>query len=117
MEHLVFSNGVELLTFFPEKLMYATSDGHYTKFYFNNKLSQFFPVGIGEVVDIIGKQLPKTCENFIRVGRTLIVNKEYIYRIVVAKNTLELVNGENLITLTPSIDALKQLKRYLENRP
>ena len=65
---------------------------------------------------IFGNSVDLTGPNFIRIGKSLIINRTYIYYINIPKLQLILSDGANSQhTLTASREALKQLKDLIDN--
>ena len=66
---------------------------------------------------LIEEQLGKEAETFIRIGKQLIVNRAYIFKVNPQKQQLIMSNMEvnQAIELQASKEALKQLKVYLES--
>ena len=62
--------------------------------------------------------LSKDAETFIRIGKQLIINREYIFKINVNKQTLIMADMalHHVFSLTASKEALRQLKTYMESR-
>jgi len=70
---------------------------------------------LGELERMISDQLGARGRVFIRIGRSLIINRNYIYHIDISKQKLTL--SDCLIinhTVSASVAALKQLKELLE---
>lgn len=64
---------------------------------------------------MIASQLGVEGNIFIRIGKSLIINRSYIYYINVPKQKLVLSDVETVNhTVTASREALKQLKEFLE---
>ena len=71
---------------------------------------------LGQIERMIAEQLPELSHNFVRIGKSLIVNLHYVYYIQVPKQQLILVdNQQNRYTLSASKEALKALKELIEN--
>ena len=70
---------------------------------------------LGQIEKLISSQLGSEGSIFIRIGKSLIINRSYIYYINIPKQKLILsdVNTFNH-TVTASKEALKQLKELLE---
>lgn len=70
---------------------------------------------LGQIEKLISFQLGSEGAVFIRIGKSLIINRSYIYYINIPKQKLILsdVNTFNH-TVTASKEALKQLKELLE---
>lgn len=70
---------------------------------------------LGQVEKIISSQLGSEGNNFIRIGKSLIINRSYIYYINVPKQKLTLSDTSTFShSVTASKEALKQLKELLE---
>ena len=67
---------------------------------------------------LMEEQLGKEAMTFIRLGKQLIVNREYIFKINPQKQQLIMSNDKvnQAIMLSASKEALKQLKAYLESK-
>jgi len=66
---------------------------------------------------LIEEQLGKEAETFIRIGKQLIVNRAYIFKINVNRQQLIMsdMSLRETFTLSASKEALNQLKAYLES--
>jgi DNA-binding LytR/AlgR family response regulator len=68
--------------------------------------------------ELIEKQLGKEAETFIRIGKQLIINRDYIFKINVNSRTLIMSDMalNQAFMLQASKEALKQLKVYMESK-
>ena len=70
---------------------------------------------LGQIEKMIACQLGTEGNIFIRIGKSLIINRSYIYYVNIPKQKLMLSNADTVNhTVTASRDALKQLKELLE---
>lgn len=70
---------------------------------------------LGQIEKMIASQLGSDGNSFIRIGKSLIINRSYIYYINVPKQKLVLSDVTTFShTVTASREALKQLKELLE---
>ena len=70
---------------------------------------------LGQIEKMIASQLGVEGNIFIRIGKSLIINRSYIYYINVPKQKLVLSDVETVNhTVTASREVLKQLKEFLE---
>lgn len=116
MKHIVISKGTELLRVPSDRLMYISSEGNYSNVVTLDGRSQLFCLQLGQIEDIIGDQLGETGGNFLRLGRSLIINTDYIYFIDVAKQQLILSDCKGSChELTASREVLTKLKAYMES--
>jgi DNA-binding LytR/AlgR family response regulator len=63
---------------------------------------------------MIQQQLPEMRSNFIRIGRSLIININHVYHINISRQQLLLKDRDNTYTLSASKEALKALKEFIE---
>jgi len=115
MNHIIISRGTELLRIQADRLMYISSDGNYSHVVTLDGRSQLVCMQLGQIEDIIGDQLGDAGGNFLRLGRGLIINMDYIYLIDVAKQCLVLSDcAGSWHELTASREVLVKLKAYTE---
>ena len=70
---------------------------------------------LGQIEDLIAEQLGDTGGSFLRLGRSLIINTDYIYLVDVAKQQLILSDCKGgWHELTASREVLVKLKAYIE---
>ncbi len=70
---------------------------------------------LGEIESFIRKQFKDESITFLRIGKCLIVNRNFIYSINVSKQKLILSDAEFFShTLSASKESLKQLKDLIE---
>lgn len=71
---------------------------------------------LGLVEELLGKQLNSEAKNFVRIGRSWIVNREKVYKIVPGEGVLMLRDGDSkpFKTTQISVEALKKLKAVIE---
>ena len=115
VKHIVISKGTELLRVPADRLMYISSDGNYSNVVTLDGRTRLVSLQLGQIEDLIGEQMGDGGENFLRLGRSLIINIDYIYFIDVAKQQLVLsdCNG-SWHELTASREVLIKLKAYIE---
>lgn len=114
---LIISNVNELVRVKPERVIYVESDGNYSTMVLHDKTEQTFTMNLAHFQQLIEKQLGKEAMTFIRLGKQLIVNRAYIFKINVNKQQLMMSNSDTNIafTLQASKEALKQLKTLVES--
>ena len=113
---LIISNTTELVRVKPERVVYIESDGNYSTMVLHDKTEHVFSMNLAHCQQLIEKQLGKQAETFIRIGKQLIINREYICKVNVNKQILIMsdIVLNHAFTLSASKEALKQLKLYLE---
>ena len=113
---LIISGVNELVRIKPERVVYVESDGNYSTMVLHDKTEQVFTMNLAHCQQLMEEQLGKEAMTFIRLGKQLIINRAYIFKINVNKQQLIMSNTEvnNAFTLQASKEALKQLKTLIE---
>lgn len=114
---IVISNSNELVRVKPERVVYVESDGNYSTMVLHDKTKHMFTMNLAHCQQLIEKQLGKEAETFIRIGKQLIVNRTYIFKININQQKLIMADMalNEAFTLSASKEALKQLKTYIES--
>lgn len=114
---LIISNANELVRIKPERVIYVLSDGNYSTIVLHDQTKLVFTINLAHCQQLIEEQLGKDAETFIRIGKQLIVNRAYIFKVNPQKQQLIMSNMEvnQAFELQASKEALKQLKVYLES--
>ena len=115
VKHIVISKGTEFLRVPSDRLMYVSSDGNYSNVVTLDGEKRLVSLQLGQIEDLIGDQLGDHGGNFLRLGRSLIINVDYIYFIDIAKQQLILSDcAGSKHDLTASREVLTKLKAYME---
>lgn len=117
MEHtLILSNVNELVRIKPERIVFISSDGNYSTLTLHDRSEQVVTFNLSRMQKLMEEQLHNEASLFIRIGKSLIINRNYIYKINLTKQILVLadMNIDGTFTLSASKEALKQLKTYME---
>ena len=114
---IVISNANELVRVKPERVVYVESDGNYSTMVLHDNTKHVLTMNLAHCQELLERQLGKEADTFIRIGKQLIINRTYIYKINVQKQTLVMSDMvlNQAFTLSASKEALKQLKVYLES--
>lgn len=116
MSTIVISKGTELLRIPQEKLVYISSEGNYSTVVTLDNRRRLVSFQLGQLEDLIGNQLGDDGSQFLRLGRGLIINTEYIYVIDIAKQQLILSDCATCYhELSASREVLIKLKAYIES--
>lgn len=95
--------------------MYVSSDGNYSNVVTLDGEKRLVSFQLGQIEDLIGDQLGDNGGNFLRLGRSLIINVDYIYLIDIARQQLILSDcAGSRHDLTASREVLVKLKAYME---
>lgn len=116
VKNIIISKGTELLRFPPERLVYISSEGNYSNIITLDNRKRLVAFQLGQLEDIIGEQLGDGGSNFLRLGRGLIINIEYVHFIDIAKQELILSDCTGCYhELSASREVLIKLKAYIES--
>ena len=113
MEYLTLTNSNEILRIASEEIAFIKGDGNYSDIYLCNGKSESVTCQLHDLMDKLAKF---TYCPFHRVGKSIIVNKDYIFKVNPGLKKLILASS-NLyddIHITASKEALKDLKDKLE---
>ena len=114
-KHLIISTSVDLVRIAPERIVYLSSDGNYSSLIQTDGEVRMLSYQLGQIEKMISSQLGSDGNIFIRIGRSLIINRSYIYYINIVRQKLTLSDVASFNhTVTASKEALKQLKELLE---
>lgn len=115
---LIISNANELIRIKPERIVYVESDGNYSTMVLHDKTKQIFTMNLAHYQQLMEEQLGKDAMTFIRIGKQLIVNRAYIFKINPNKQQLIMsdIDVNIAFDLQASKEALKQLKALLESQ-
>lgn len=113
---VVISNTNELVRLKPERIVYISSNGNYSTMMLHDRTKHTFVINLSRCQQVLEAQLGREASAFIRLGRKLIINREYIYMVNLNKQQLVLSDMafNEAFTLQASREALKQLKVLLE---
>lgn len=126
MEWLRFSTSTELVRVATDEIIYVRADGNYSDLVMTNDRRRKLILQLHDFENIFQQLHNNT---FVRVGRSLIVNKRYIYVINLTDQQLVLSGGdvkEPIVfygqtslsspqNVTLAREGLKKLKELLEN--
>ena len=111
-KQLVISTSIDLVCIAPERIVYISSDGNYSTLVQTDNEARMLSYQLGQIEKMISSQLGNEGNIFIRIGKSLIINRSYL-NIPKQKLILSDVASFNH-TVTASKEALKQLKELLE---
>ena len=114
-KQLVISTSLDLVRIAPDRIVYIASDGNYSTLVQTDNEVRMISYQLGQIEKMISSQLGSDGNSFIRIGKSLIINRSYIYYINIPKQKLILSDVASFNhTVTASKEALKQLKELLE---
>lgn len=116
MDYVYFNSRDELIKLRIERIVYFEGDGNYTQVTTANNLRALVGMNLSDMERALAQQLGSEASLFVRVGKRHIVNKRYIYKISLPKQTLTLTDFARFaFTLPVSHEALRRLKHIIVN--
>ena len=116
VEQIIISKGTELLRIPARRLVFISSEGNYSNVVTLDNRKRLVTYQLGQLEDMIADQLGDRGSNFLRLGRSLIINTDYIYVIDIAKQQLILSDCAGCYhELSASREVLIKLKAYIES--
>ena len=116
MAYIIISKGTEFLRVPQDKLVYISSDGNYSNVVTVDNRQRLVTFQLGQLEGMIGEQLGEKGSHFLRIGRSLIINIDYIYLIDISKQQLVLSDCAGCYhELSASREVLIKLKAYMES--
>ena len=119
MQTLIISNtSNELLRVHANDIIYVEADSNYCQMHLKGEVKQDIWFNMKHFSELVDEQMKDEEPIFIGVGRSLVINRLYIYRINPSKGELILYgNGcEKMLCLHASVAALSQLKTFIQNQ-
>ena len=116
MEKLVFGLAHQLMRINLDDIVYVKSDGNYSEVCMYNGVKQTMTIQLHYFEEKI-KATSKD-NKFVRIGRSVLVNKDYIYMINLTEKQM-LLSGHKMMdkwTINASREALKEVKDELEKQ-
>lgn len=115
VKYLIVSTSNDLVRIAPDCIVYVASDGNYSTLVQTDGEMRMLSYQLGQIEKMIASQLGVKGNMFIRIGKSLIINRSYIYYIHIPKQKLILSDTRTFShTVVASKEALKQLKDLLE---
>ena len=80
-KQLIISTSIDLVRIAPDKIVYIASDGNYSTLVQTDNEVRMLSYQLGQIEKMISTQLGSDGNIFIRIGKSLIINRSYIYYI------------------------------------
>lgn len=113
--YFVISKGTEYLRIPASRLVYISAAGNYSEIVMQDGRRRIVTYQLGQLVDMINDQLGEAGEQFVRIGRSLIINQEFLHWIDITKQELVLSDCHGCYyELKASREVLVSYKAYLE---
>ena len=113
---LIFTTTSELIRIPADSVVYITADGNYSVITLADGETFVLTLQLGQIERRIAEMLDPDDHRFIRIGKSLIVNKDFIAFIHPVRQKMILSDCRSFRhEVTASKEALKALKDLLEN--
>ena len=112
---LTFATSIDLVRVPAGALVCITADGNYSTIFMADSSEHVVTLQLGQIERRIAELIGPDDNRFIRIGKSLIVNRDYICYINAPRQRLVLSDSRTFRReLSASRDALKALKEYFE---
>ena len=113
---IVISKGTEFFRIPADRLVYVAADGNYSTVVTQDNRKTMVSLQLGQIEDLIGDQLGDEGSNFIRLGRGLVINTDFIFSIDTTRQRIVLSDCHGCYhDLSASREVLIKFKSYLES--
>ena len=113
--NLYFATSTELIRVPVEGVVYISADGNYSAIKMADGGEYVLTLQLGQMEKRIAEMVDEDDNRFIRIGKSLIVNREFIVFINPARQKMILSDGKTFRQeLSASREALKALKELIE---
>ena len=115
MIQLCLNSRDEMLIVDLDQVAYIQASGNYCKLMYISGQSLLISLGLAKIETLIRKiNISSTPNRYVRLGRSLIINQRYLFRISLTRQRLVLSDySKNLHELEVSKPVLKQYKEQL----
>lgn len=112
---LIFSTSVELVKVPAPAVVCIVADGNYSSLLLADGCSNMLTMQLGQVERYIAQVVGESDYRFIRIGKSLIINRDYIMLINVGRQRLVLSDCRTFRhEVSASREALRALKELIE---
>ena len=116
-EHLVIGNSKEVFRIATEDILYVLARGNYSIIYFTYGDTLSVLLSIAKVGESINNLCPQASKDFVRVGRSLIINLSYLlYVNVVGQKLVLLDRNKERKEVKATKASLKELVDFIGNK-
>lgn len=114
-KYLLFTSSTELVRIPIETLVYVTADGNYSSITTADGGHYVLTLQIGQIERKIADMVEKKDHRFIRIGKSLVINRTFISLINHGRQRLVLSDNRSFrYEVSASREALKSLKDIIE---
>lgn len=115
---ITISNSRELLRFESQSVVYISGEGNYSTINLTGGVKEVVCMQLGQLEQLFSSQLGEEGRFFVRIGKSMIVNREKVYKIVPSEGLLMVRDGnmdpEQTAHVSP--EALRKFKVIIEKQ-
>lgn len=111
--NLIISTPSELWRIPVGDIMHINAEGNYSRLHFGNGESELITQQLGKIEELIGRQVTTDESTLVRIGKSSIINRIYVYHITKNEVLLRSASGK-IFTVNAAREALVQLKKLME---
>lgn len=112
---LLFITSTEIIRVPSDAVVFITADGNYSAINMTDGSSYVLTLQLGQIEKRISEMVERDDNRFVRIGKSLIINCDYITFINPSRQKLTLSDCRTFRhEVSASRDALKALKDYIE---
>lgn len=113
-EYLIIGNSKEVFRIDTEDILYVLASGNCSVFFFTYGDAIRILLPIGKVEENLINLCPKTSKDFVRVGRSLIINLSHLFKVdVVGQKLVLLDRNKERKEVKASNASLKELADFI----
>lgn len=113
---IVISKGTELFRIPADRLVFVQADGNYCIVVTQDNKRTMVSMQLGLIEDLIEEQLGDAGSNFVRLGRGLVINTDFIFSIDTSRQRIVLSDCNGCYhDLSASREVLIKFKSYIES--
>jgi DNA-binding LytR/AlgR family response regulator len=116
--YFLFKNRDVLLRVSIANIVYFSASGNFTEIVTVNKLKRSVYLNLGQIEKLLKDGPGEEAKDFVRIGRTLIVNTRFVYMVDTLKREIILSDCITFtFKLSCSKESLKKVRELLSNMP
>lgn len=116
--YILFKNRDVLLRVSVANIVYFAANGNFTEIVTVNKLKRAVYLNLGQIEKLLKNCSEEVANEFVRIGRTLIINTRFVYLVDTLKREIILSDCRSFaFKLSCSKESLKKVRELLSDMP
>ncbi|MBO4488188.1 MAG: LytTR family transcriptional regulator [Bacteroidales bacterium] len=114
-EYLIFNNTKEYIRFVTDNIVYISADANYSVFHTRDNSTRLVSIQLGVIEHFYIPEINSEENDFVRVGRSLIVNLRYLHSVTPSIGQIVLSDNQSFkYVLSAPNEILRDMKNYVE---